>query len=198
MSKRKGVQQNIGRFFKKENVSIFPENVETEEISRSDISPEKLLSVDPVQTSSIRLFSNNDIGLAVCERNISAESRYEFLKNAWVPSANFIFPTNIETGQNRKFQRRWLTEYPWLSYSEKDQGSYCRICVLFGPNDGGRSKQRLGCLVKEPLRKYKKALQHFTAHAENEYHKAALIKAENFSLVWSAKKANSVIFSRKF
>ncbi|KAF0747567.1 52 kDa repressor of the inhibitor of the protein kinase-like [Aphis craccivora] len=49
-----------------------------------------------------------------------------------------------------------INEYPWLSYSQKHGGGFCRICVLFGFDEGGRSRIKLGKLVTLPLSTYKK------------------------------------------
>lgn len=32
---------------------------------------------------------------------------------------------------SRKFQSKWLDLYPWLAYSKREDGVFCKICILF-------------------------------------------------------------------
>lgn len=57
-----------------------------------------------------------------------------------------------------KFQYSWLEKYSWLVYSKKDEGAYCRHCVVFSKH-GGVGNQLLGQLVLTPFRNYKNALK---------------------------------------
>lgn len=60
--------------------------------------------------------------------------------------------------KNLRFQHTWLEKYPWLVYSKKDDGAYCRHCVVFAKH-GGVGNQSLGHLVRTPFRNYKNALK---------------------------------------
>jgi hypothetical protein len=57
-----------------------------------------------------------------------------------------------------KFQYIWLLEFNWLAYSEKNQGVYCKNCVVFAKTGGVRS-QPLGKLVYEAFNAWKIALE---------------------------------------
>lgn len=141
-----------------------------------------------VDTSSVSPFITNkyDIGNFVrpsllIKSNISDDDKYRALKNIWVPDRNYLFPLRIESGQQRKFNIKWLEDFQWLSYSHKDSGAYCLACVLFGPKEAGeKNKTPLGKLVLSPLNKYKHALEIFKDHANKDYHKSALLKVSEF------------------
>ncbi|XP_015376664.1 PREDICTED: zinc finger MYM-type protein 1-like [Diuraphis noxia] len=55
-----------------------------------------------------------------------------------------------------RFQYKWLKVFPWLSYSEKFNGAFCKHCVVFA-FAGGIGSQRLGSLVLTPFQNWKKA-----------------------------------------
>lgn len=72
--------------------------------------------------------STTDIGYFI-KRKCTDEEKYGFIKHQWIPDEKFSFPTSEY--RNLKFQRKWLIEFAWLSYSVKDDGAYCRFCVFF-------------------------------------------------------------------
>ena len=69
-------------------------------------------------------------------------------------------------------------KYPWLRYSEQDNGGYCLPCVLFARSTNLRSDP--GILVKNPLTKFQKALESLNKHAEKFYHKTAVVQMDAF------------------
>ncbi|KAF0709155.1 zinc finger MYM-type protein 1-like [Aphis craccivora] len=87
----------------------------------------------------------------------------------------------------QKFQRDWLNKFPWLSYSAKDCGAYCRICVLFGRDFGGIGDQKLGVLTLQPLSKYKNAIADFKKHSTLNYHALSIVKSEHFCASYEGK-----------
>lgn len=65
--------------------------------------------------------------------------------------------------------------------------------MLFSRDVGGRSKEHLGQLCTKPLNKYKKALEVFKKHSNNDYHKFSIIKADDFkNIVESTEKSVAV------
>lgn len=81
------------------------------------------------------------------------------MKNVWIPKKDFIFPIlDTNTKKNLRFQYTWLERFPWLVYSKKEDGAYCRYCVVFA-NYGGIGNQPLGQLVLTVFRNFKKALK---------------------------------------
>ncbi|XP_025416778.1 zinc finger MYM-type protein 1-like [Sipha flava] len=92
----------------------------------------------------------------------------------WVPDDCYIFPSSGK--RNLKFQRCWFKRWNWLAYSEKDDGAYCKYCVLFAGEDGGVGKQTFGNLVKKPFKNWKDAIEVFNNHTNCEYHKTCILK----------------------
>jgi len=70
----------------------------------------------------------------------------------------------------------WLNKFPWLSYSAKDCGAYCRICVLFGRDFSGVGDQKLGFFTLQLLSKYKNAVADFKKHSTLNYHALSIVK----------------------
>lgn len=153
MSKRK--QTNISYFFKnpKKSKSEDVEGIQMQDgagagpSSTSRASPQTE-HTDPGQSSqpqaSRPIYSQSekcDIANYVGKSNITDEEIFNVLTKPWVPSKSYVFPTNIESGQIRKFNLKWLSDNPWLSYSKQEEGVYCRVCVIFGPKEAGMKKK---------------------------------------------------------
>ena len=87
----------------------------------------------------------------------------------------------LENGKNRKFQLTYLEGFPWLSYSQVPGrvGGFCRFCVLFGRESGGRGSQPLGVFVKTPLNKFKDAKAQLRAHQTSTYHAFSMAQAQS-------------------
>ena len=77
-------------------------------------------------------------------------------------------------------------KYPWLKFSEQDNGGYCLPCVLFSRNESLRSDP--GVLVKSPLTKFKNALEMLNKHLEKSYHKTAVVKMDEFVKVMTGQQ----------
>ncbi|XP_025414970.1 52 kDa repressor of the inhibitor of the protein kinase-like [Sipha flava] len=79
-----------------------------------------------------------DIGnyVGITFNKIKDDELYDVLCDPWVPHENFLFPLISQGDKNRSFKLHWINEYPWLSYSQKFGGAFCRICVLFGSDEG--------------------------------------------------------------
>lgn len=189
MSKRK--QTNISCFFKNPKKSK-SEDVHMQDgagagpsTSRASLQTEHTdpgQSLQPQESRPIYSQSEKyDIANYVGKSNITDEEIYNVLTKHWVPSKSYVFPTNIESGQIRKFNLKWLSDNPWLSYSKQEEGVYCRVCVIFGPKEAGmKNKTPLGNLVVRTLKKYKHAIELFRDHNKNEYHKLSLLKSTEF------------------
>lgn len=113
--------------------------------------------------------------------------KLKVLENSWKPDPSFSFPAN---DKRRKFQYRWLEKYPWLSYSAKFDGAFCKVCVAFSNGEGGQGKQRLGKLVLSPLRQWKDALEIFASHHSCQYHKNCSLQSEEFRKVMKGQQKN--------
>ncbi|XP_050059777.1 uncharacterized protein LOC126551069 [Aphis gossypii] len=93
---------------------------------------------------------------------IDSNKRAELLLKIWEPDHTFKFP--ITGKQKLKFQLNWLRKWSWLTYSKLLDGAFCKFCVLFKRNEGGRGNQKLGKLVLEKFSNWKKAIEEFNKH----------------------------------
>ena len=76
-------------------------------------------------------------------------------------------------------------KYPWLKYSEQENGGYCLPCVLFSRSGILRSDP--GILVSGPL-VFFKALELLDKHMEKSYHKTAVVKMDAFVKVMTGQQ----------
>lgn len=131
-----------------------------------------------------------DIGNFVVSSNqnlISDDKKYNAFTKTWTPSESYMFPYKAEGGQQRRFNHKWLKENCWLAYSKKDEGVYCKVCMLFGPKEAGlKKKTPLGKLVVTPLTKYKHALEIYRDHSSTDYHNSSLFKSTEFIKTYEA------------
>lgn len=74
-----------------------------------------------------------DIGLCI-DKHLTDEEKLLYLKDTWNPTVGFAFPIYKYGNQNRQFQLAWLRRFQWLSYSQLENGGFCKFCVLFTPN----------------------------------------------------------------
>lgn len=101
------------------------------------------------------------------------------MKNRWIPNEFYKFP--ISGTRKLKFQRNWLLEFPWLSYSEKLDGAFCVFCFLFCSKEVGKGSHiSTKSLVVTPFCGWKDAKEQFRYHTNLEYHKTSCIVAQNF------------------
>lgn len=87
-------------------------------------------------------------------RRLSDIERFQALKKCWMPPKGFKFKktkSRLTDKYERQFKMEWLEEFPWLRYSQKENGAFCLYCMLFHTEAGvGHSgAQKAGKLVKE-------------------------------------------------
>ena len=114
---------------------------------------------------------------------ISSADRYQLLVSHFKPGANYSFP---KSSSGRKFQYRWIVQYPWLVISRHVNGGFCLPCALFAQS--GYHGSDPGILVSHPLTMFTKALELFHKHANKGYHKEAVVRADKFVKVMSHKQ----------
>ena len=78
----------------------------------------------------------------------------------------------------RQFQPSWLRQYPWLHYSQHDDGVYYRTCALFAPKQVGG--QDLGQLVTKPFKSWGKMLQKACTHGTKSYYLSSMTRITEF------------------
>ena len=49
------------------------------------------------------------------------------------------FPTQYLAGCNGRFRLEWLSQHPWMMYSERVDGVFCTACAIFC-SDASKSK----------------------------------------------------------
>ena len=115
------------------------------EVVDVDVDSERLQN-RYVQTESHLLQSTaNDIGRLINDNLSPSEvtqaigrllpgEKYAFLKHHAVPSQSHVYPRSYLGGSNRSFQRSWLSEHPWMVYSEVLDGVFCIACAIFCTN----------------------------------------------------------------
>lgn len=118
-------------------------------------------------------------------KELNNSQKVEIMKSLWVPPENFDFP--VENGKNfkRHFQRKWLDEYKWLSFSKKDSGLYCSTCVIFlnRKEVGKGGHQTAQSFVTKPFYNLKKATEYFKKRQLAEYHRNAVLIKDNMAAI---------------
>ena len=107
----------------------------------------------------------------------SDAEKLHFIENVWSPrDPLFEFPSTVESGKSRKFQRAWLQQYSWLAYSKYLDGAFCLPCVLFGRG------ATVAKLMKSPITCWTSATSRFKKHSNGkcETHNTAVLAMDNF------------------
>jgi hypothetical protein len=173
MDRKRKQQNNFLNYFKKtKTIDNYEHNIQTEnknDTTTQNVSEAAQTHVVATSTTQDNEIHNvNDIGnyISTTLNKITDQERYNILCHPWVPPVNFNFPLIAQANKNRSFKLHWINEYPWLSYSQKYGGGFCRVCVLFGFDEGGRSRIKLGKLVTLPLSTYKKAKEDLSSRKQ--------------------------------
>lgn len=117
-------------------------------------------------------------------QRLTDSEKFEVLTEKWVPPVNFEFPPRNFGNRSRKFLSSWLANFTWLAYSPAEDSAYCLPCVLFSPEQVGRSGgQSTGQFVKDGFTCWKKAIEKFQQHSSSEYHRSAVLKSLDFQNV---------------
>ena len=86
-----------------------------------------------------------------------------------------------------------MDKYVWLVFSVVKKGCFCKYCTVFASDQAGRGfHQKLGQLVLEPYVNWKNALEDFSKHQSNSYHREAVIWGENFLATLGRQKTSIV------
>ena len=117
--------------------------------------------------------------------NISAADRLALLK-PWQAPTGFVWPyTERRAGEGTRRdhlgQQHFRGQYECFSYSQRKQGVFCKVCVLFGVSDAGGVK--MGRLVTTPLQSSVRLTGKrgtLTQHLANRYHADSMQRAHEF------------------
>ena len=110
--------------------------------------------------------------------NLTDEEKYELLTNSCQLDADYCLPSN---SSGRKFQVKWLREFPWLAYSKSMDGAFCLNCVLFSSSESGHNASKLDRLYRSPFKTWSNGPRKLCEFAEKSpLHKSATLKASHF------------------
>lgn len=173
-------------------------NAVTSEPKDSEVRPTSNVNTTPscfpsTAQSLVQGISNStttivDISDFVTERNnasfnIDDNIKYMLLtKDASKDLLNYKFPVKNEGNHTRSFQLSWTQKNKWIVYSRKQNGVYCKHCVLFGRGTSHNSVVNL--LITQPLTKWKKALEIFAKHSLSQYHRNSVLDSECFLKIY--------------
>jgi hypothetical protein len=134
----------------------------------------------------------NDIGLFV-NKVIPDEEKVGLLQKLWQPPMTYKFPILEKFKERRlKFQHSWFSEFPWLAYSENEEGAFCKYCFLFSKHGAGVNCQELGALVKTKFTNWKKGKEVFRGHASTDYHTNCMLDFKNLKMATENKSKDIV------
>ena len=122
----------------------------------------------------------NDFNL-FAGKTLTDADKLSALQNHFKPSKNYRFLVCVEYGKKHSFNPNWMDKHNWLVYSPSKDGTYCKVCALFGVTESGQNSSKLDCLVKSPITFWTTVCEKLNDHAlKSAVHKTATIKAENF------------------
>ena len=137
-------------------------------------------------TSTCSQFSptlENDIGKLVQSHvdlhQLSQENKHYVLTTEPDSDSSFFPRTHpSDSVPYWRFIPSCLKQYPWLHYSQHEDGVYCRACAMFAPKQVGG--QDLGQFVTKPFKFWGKILQKASAHGRKSYHLFSMTRMTEF------------------
>ncbi|GBM90555.1 hypothetical protein AVEN_52960-1 [Araneus ventricosus] len=105
----------------------------------------------------------------------------------WQPGIEYKFPQSSK--DNRSFQVNWLNRFNWLAHSEKEEGAYCKFCVIFAHDLNVQQT-----FISKLRKKYRTAIEDYLKHQNSKIHQNAVHDCAHF-LNCMNKKSTSVINS---
>lgn len=89
--------------------------------------------------------------------------------------------------QRRRYTPEWEDRFPWLRYSESEDGAYCSCCFTFANASTSNDP-----LLSAPFKDWKNAIGAkrgiLTNHELTKCHRSSMVAAENFMLVARKEK----------
>ncbi|XP_045215568.2 zinc finger MYM-type protein 1-like [Mercenaria mercenaria] len=100
-------------------------------------------------------------------------------------SEGFYRSFRLISGKQRRFNARWLRQYPWLKYSVSLDAVLCAPCLLF---DNSKSRY----FSSLPFNDWKNLSTAISRHETDESHKDSMVKSENFVDISTGKQESVV------
>lgn len=175
---------NLYKYFKRSKVT----KAETEE-TLPTLPERKDTGGKPGDSENyLETIANHDIGIYLSRiSSIDDSTRYQLLKNHWVPEKYFEFPYSIHKKRGREERRRanqeHLEKYEWLVLSKHKMGLFCKYCAIFSSEAlvGKQHNVMPQKLVKIPLTTFAKLTGQdgdLIVHEKSKYHIESVEKGE--------------------
>lgn len=167
-----------------EQVRLQPPDPETSDSPAAHSTGDGMISVCPSHCADIADYASR-------RGELSNEETYGLLVKSWEPPNGYEFPRKEECGKRRSFQKQYLQQHQWLSYSPKTDGAFCKVCVLFGgvSNHFRKNSYKIDRLVSSPYNWWTSAAKRFRDHEASEFHKDAAVRCENFRRVMESDQS---------
>ena len=95
------------------------------------------ISTDVASTSDLGVPFDSDIGSVYCSTGkVSDSQKYDCLQKIWRPNDKFTIPHHSIGGDKHRFAYKWLSNFSWLAYSIKLDGTFCIPCGVLGRSTG--------------------------------------------------------------
>lgn len=180
MMKRKDTNTLFDYFQKKNKISPTNENNSSEGHS-SITNNENVVNETTVENGSSGSEIQNPSDTSLYDisnyvnNKLNNNEKLDLIDKLWIPNDTYKFPSTTYNNQKRRFQKNWIKNYAWLTYSAIDDGAYCKFCVFFAKEEVGyRHSQQTGTLVKKPYKDWKHATTEFSYHNQCKYHIEAM------------------------
>jgi len=106
-------------------------------------------------------------------KTLTMSQKYHLLTISKEHLKEKAFSTQYLAGCNRSFRLEWLSQHPWMMYSECVDGVFCTACAIFC-SDASKSN-----FVTKPFQKWNKKSKKAKEHKHSTHHPKAMEQAYN-------------------
>ena len=110
-------------------------------------------------------------------KTLTLSQKYDLLTSPREQHKEQVFSTQYLAGCNRSFRLDWLSQHPWMMYSDHVDGVFCMACAIFC-SDSSRTK-----FVTRPFRKWNKKSEKVKEHECSPHHQKVMEQADNLKRV---------------
>ena len=94
--------------------------------SKENSSPQIISDVGEIYVNA-----KSPVDFTTAMQSLTPTQKYDLLTKHKVSHKDHVFLTQYLGGCNRSFQLTWLSEHPWMIFSEKVDGIFCIVCAIF-------------------------------------------------------------------
>lgn len=167
-----------------ENTDVLPTDVAVASTSTQNQNTD----LDLMETEQLKY----DVGAFLAKMDTIPDiTKYNLLKNHWVPEPQYEFPFSIHTKRGREERRRptnaHFKKFEWLVFSEEKKGLFCRYCAVFSYEQlvGASQSSIPQKLVRFPLTNFAKLMGKegdLIRHENAKYHTESTLKGKKNSI----------------